>query len=60
METIHCSAPGRCGIIGNPTDMYGGSVISCIVPYRAHVTVEPCDAWSWRPAGKLGRIREPR
>jgi galactokinase/mevalonate kinase-like predicted kinase len=42
-QTIHCSAPGRCGIIGNPTDMYGGSVISCSIPYRAHVTVEPCD-----------------
>jgi galactokinase/mevalonate kinase-like predicted kinase len=43
VQTIHCSAPGRCGIIGNPTDMYGGSVISCSIPYRAHVTVEPCD-----------------
>lgn len=43
MKTIQCSAPGRCGIIGNPTDMYGGSVISCSVPFRAHVKVEPCD-----------------
>ena len=43
MKTIHCSAPGRCGIIGNPTDMYGGSVISCSIEYRARVTVEPFD-----------------
>jgi len=34
-----CSAPGRAGIIGNPTDMYGGSVISCSVGMRARVTV---------------------
>jgi len=43
MVTIRCSAPGRCGIIGNPTDMYGGAVISCSVPFRAHVTVSSCD-----------------
>jgi galactokinase/mevalonate kinase-like predicted kinase len=36
-----CSAPGRAGIIGNPTDMYGGSVISCSVGMRARVTVTP-------------------
>ena len=36
---IVCSAPGRAGIIGNPTDMYGGSVISCSVGMRARVTV---------------------
>ena len=43
MKTIRCSAPGRCGIIGNPTDMYGGSVISCSIKPRAHVTIVPCD-----------------
>jgi galactokinase/mevalonate kinase-like predicted kinase len=43
MQTFHCSAPGRCGLIGNPTDMYGGSVISCSIAFRAHVTIEPCD-----------------
>jgi galactokinase/mevalonate kinase-like predicted kinase len=36
-----CSAPGRAGIIGNPTDMYGGSVLSCSVDMRARVTVTP-------------------
>ena len=35
------SAPGRCGIIGNPTDMYGGSVISCSTRERAYVSIEP-------------------
>ena len=37
---IRASAPGRCGIVGNPTDMYGGSVLSCCVPRRATVTIE--------------------
>jgi galactokinase/mevalonate kinase-like predicted kinase len=38
---IICSAPGRAGIIGNPTDMYGGAVLSCSVGIRAHVAVTP-------------------
>lgn len=36
-----CSAPGRAGIMGNPTDMYGGSVLSCSVAMRAYVTIAP-------------------
>ncbi len=36
---IVSSAPGRCGIIGNPTDMYGGSVISCSTVERARCTI---------------------
>lgn len=38
-----CSAPGRAGIIGNPTDMYGGSVISCSLQERARVVIEDWD-----------------
>ena len=40
-KRIRCSAPGRAGIIGNPTDMYGGAVLSCSVGLRAYVTVTP-------------------
>jgi galactokinase/mevalonate kinase-like predicted kinase len=40
---VIASAPGRCGIVGNPTDMYGGSVISCSTRERAYVSVEPAD-----------------
>ncbi len=36
-----CSAPGRAGIIGNPTDMYGGSVLSSSVAMRARVALVP-------------------
>jgi len=38
---VVCSAPGRAGIIGNPTDMYGGAVLSCSVGMRARVTITP-------------------
>ncbi len=40
---IRCSAPGRAGIVGNPTDMYGGAVMSCSVPMRAWVEIVPAD-----------------
>ena len=36
---IKASAPGRCGLIGNPTDMYGGTVISCSTRERASCTL---------------------
>lgn len=35
MRVIQASAPGRCGIIGNPSDIYGGAVLSCSTPARA-------------------------
>lgn len=34
-RSITASAPGRAGIIGNPSDIYGGNVLSCSVPNRA-------------------------
>lgn len=40
MGVIIASAPGRCGIVGNPSDMYGGSVISCTVRERATCRLE--------------------
>lgn len=36
---IICSAPGRAGIIGNPSDIYGGSVISCSIGERAQTVI---------------------
>jgi len=59
MKTIHCSAPGRCGIIGNPTDMYGGAVISCSIAARAHVTVEPCERIELATGGETFVVRGP-
>ena len=40
---VRCSAPGRAGIVGNPTDMYGGAVMSCSVPMRAWVEIVPAE-----------------
>ncbi len=60
METIRCSAPGRCGLIGNPTDMYGGSVISCSIGYRAHVTVEPAEQLEIVTCGKRLVVNGPQ
>ena len=33
------TAPGRGGIIGNPSDMYGGTVVSRSIAERAEATV---------------------
>jgi galactokinase/mevalonate kinase-like predicted kinase len=48
---VICSAPGRAGIIGNPTDMYGGAVLSCSVGMRARVTVTPVPSDSGQAPG---------
>ncbi|MEI6502123.1 MAG: galactokinase family protein, partial [Armatimonadota bacterium] len=36
---VHASAPGRGGIIGNPSDIYGGTVVSCAISERAEAVV---------------------
>jgi galactokinase/mevalonate kinase-like predicted kinase len=36
---VLASAPGRAGILGNPTDGYGGAVMSCSLAERATVTL---------------------
>lgn len=38
---LRVTAPGRAGIVGNPTDMYGGAVMCCSVPMRAWVEMVP-------------------
>src|SRR5690242_3852170 len=38
---IRASAPGRCGLVGNPTDGYGGTVISSALAERALVEMTP-------------------
>ena len=36
---IRASAPGRAGIVGNPTDGYGGTVLSTSLAERATVRI---------------------
>jgi galactokinase/mevalonate kinase-like predicted kinase len=52
------SAPGRCGIVGNPSDMYGGAVISCSTRERARVTVEDADALEIEGGGRTRVCRK--
>jgi galactokinase/mevalonate kinase-like predicted kinase len=40
LSLIESSAPGRFGVVGNPSDMYSGSVISCSTSERANCTLE--------------------
>lgn len=42
---VTATAPGRCGILGNPSDIYGGKVLSCSVPARANCTLTASDKW---------------
>lgn len=37
---IVASAPARANLLGNPSDLYGGAVLGCSVPLRAHVAIE--------------------
>jgi len=41
---IVASAPARANLLGNPSDLYGGAVVGCSVPLRAHVTIEAGEA----------------
>jgi len=54
-----CSAPGRAGIIGNPTDLYGGAVVSCSTQERSAVIIEPADAMSFEVAGARHKVKGP-
>ena len=56
-RVIEASAPGRSGILGNPSDIYGGIVVSCSLPLRntCRITddgagIRPDDLTLWRAA----------
>ncbi len=38
---VVASAPGRAGLLGNPSDMYGGTVVAFAIPRRAYVAIQP-------------------
>ncbi len=54
---IRASTPGRCGIVGNPTDGYGGSVLSCALAERASVELLPAAETVLEICGHRERIR---
>jgi galactokinase/mevalonate kinase-like predicted kinase len=53
---VVCSAPGRAGIIGNPTDMYGGAVLSCSMALRARVAICPASELVLDARGEQFRV----
>ncbi len=53
---IVSSAPGRCGIVGNPTDMYGGSVISVTTRERARCELAPSDRLVISSGGQVEEV----
>jgi len=57
---IVATAPGRAGIIGNPTDGYGGSVISCTLDRRARVVIEDSDEFRVHVGELATTFRHPR
>ncbi|MCS6776256.1 MAG: hypothetical protein RMJ43_07890 [Chloroherpetonaceae bacterium] len=58
MATIVASAPGRCGIVGNPSDMYGGNVLSCTVRERATCRLDTDTDVMWvANAGERAELR---
>lgn len=54
---IRASAPGRCGLVGNPTDGYGGTVVSSSLLERAVVEITPADDIRLEICGYHHRIR---
>ena len=58
-RTYLSTAPGRAGIVGNPTDMYGGSVISCSTKERSAVLIDPAKELSFEVAGRKHVVQTP-
>jgi galactokinase/mevalonate kinase-like predicted kinase len=56
---IHVSAPGRGGIIGNPSDIYGGTVVSCVIAERAEAVVSSSPRLIFDIYGHFAEITSP-
>ena len=56
---VHASAPGRGGIIGNPSDIYGGTVVSCAISERAEAVVADSSRLMFDIYGHFQQINEP-
>ncbi len=55
--TVVATAPGRVGIVGNPTDMYGGTVISVTTQERAQCVLRPAEGLTVACAGSELEVR---
>jgi galactokinase/mevalonate kinase-like predicted kinase len=59
MRRLVVSAPGRANLIGNPTDIYGGAVLSCSVGLRARVVLEESPGLELVTGGDRFRVAGP-
>lgn len=57
---IRSTAAGRCGIVGNPTDGYGGSVIASTLAERAWVELTPSEAINLECETSRQVVRSPQ
>jgi galactokinase/mevalonate kinase-like predicted kinase len=57
---IEASAPARAGIIGNPTDGYGGSMVACSLGLRATVRISDCDRLELAYGGRETTITDEK
>lgn len=55
---VRATAPGRGGIVGNPSDMYGGSMLSCATRGRATCSLSPAGALMLSVSGEFAVIRD--
>jgi len=53
---ILATSPGRAGIVGNPTDMYGGSVVSCSIAERAYCRLGTAEEMVFRIDSDILRV----
>lgn len=58
-NVVETSAPGRAGIVGNPSDMYGGSMLSAATHERARCRVEPAESLTLTVGGEMAAPRSP-
>jgi galactokinase/mevalonate kinase-like predicted kinase len=56
---IRATAPGRAGIVGNPTDGYGGTVIAVSLAQRAEVSLRPSEETLLEIGGHRTLVRGP-
>ncbi len=58
-RAIVASAPARANLLGNPSDLYGGAVLACSLPLRAHVEIGACDGLALECGDERLSIVEP-
>lgn len=59
-DLIVATAPGRCGIVGNPTDIYGGSVLSISTKESARCELAPSKALEVNSSGDIAAFKSSR